>query len=251
MMNIGRNDLCLCGSNKKFKKCYGAVNSTCSIFLKEQCQKFINEHNEREKFVFRFFNEVLEDTNVILLKNKEGDDKLPLRVQMIIAFSLIDVLGSYWYEYLGKTGKTSERAQKWYEQFCLNDKNPNLLTPQDWSRISSDRLYQFRNSLVHFFGLSEKSDGIYFALAPNNLPDDKHKDWQKQFSKKGDESFIIKPANFYDLIREGAVLMLNEWSEVIKNAQTSPEHEKSHIEGIERIFNKINKEGAVKVMQEK
>ncbi len=109
-MKIGRNDPCPCGSSKKYKYCYDRTSAQCSARLRENRFTMLDEHNKREKFIFHFFKDVIQETNIILLKTEKGSDQIPSRIQMIIIFSLIDMLGNYWYEFLGQNGKTNERT---------------------------------------------------------------------------------------------------------------------------------------------
>ncbi|MFA6593891.1 MAG: SEC-C domain-containing protein [Candidatus Buchananbacteria bacterium] len=244
-MKVGRNDQCPCGSGRKYKHCYQDHDSGCLQKLKDDRIKMLAEHNDREKKVFRFFNEVIEETNIILLKSEDGHDKIQSRIQMIIIFSLVDMLGGYWYTFLGQNGKTLERPKNWYNKYCATEENIHY--KDFWTELNVERLYVFRNSLVHFFGLGEKYDNIYISLASNNLPDKTHKNWQEEFSKKGDKTIIIRPEDFYNLIKEGGVLMLKEWGNMIKQAQTNRDKECYYINGIERVWDKIRKEGAVRI----
>ena len=45
--------------------------------------------------------------------------------------------------------------------------------------------------------------------------------------------------------------MLNEWRSVIEKAQTDRNKEREHIEGTKMIWEKIHKEGAVRVQYNK
>lgn len=244
-MKIGRNDPCPCKSGKKYKHCYETDGSACVLFAYDQRVKMLQEHQGREDEVFRFFKEVTEETTVINLTDEKGNDRMPARIQMITIFSLVDVMGSYWFEYLDQTGRTNERAQVWYDKFCATDKNKHHIDL--WKDISSTRLYNFRNALVHFFGFGEASEGISIVLAPNNMQEEIRKKYEAGFLRAGHKTIVIRPRSFSDLIKEGAILMLKEWGSIITEAQTDRTREREYIEGIERVWNKVRKEGAVMV----
>ncbi len=204
--------------------------------------KLIEEHSMREKEVFAFFQAVMDESHQVFLNENNGVNRIPLRIQMIIAFSTIDVLASYWFEYLGQTGKTNERAQVWYERFCRTEENEylkGLLT-----EVTSERLYKFRNALVHFFGLGEDTKDIFIALAANDLSNEDREKMEAAFIKKRNKTILIRPKDFYDLVREGALLMLGLWENVIKEAQVNPQKEKEYLDGISRVYSKIMNEGA-------
>lgn len=213
--------------------------------MENQRIKNLEEHKKRDDEVFRFFKEVSEETHRVTAKDSHGNDFISARVQMIIAFSLIDVLASYWYEYKGCFGKTNERAQAWYKTYCTT--NDNEYYKELWKELDCENLYKFRNSLVHFFGLGEQDEKLYLSLCQNNLSEEIRQKWQLDFCQKNKKTFIIRPKDFSNMIKEGAILMLNEWKRVIEDAQIDREKEKVHIEGIERVWKKINKEGAVRV----
>lgn len=208
--------------------------------------KILEKHKKRDDAIFRFFKEASEETHCVIAKDSKGNDLISARVQMIIAFSLVDVLASYWYEYRSCFGKTNERAKFWYSTYCVTDKNKYY--KELWKELSCDKLYKFRNSLVHFFGLGEQCGDLYISLCQNNLPEKIRQKWQKDFLEKGQKTFIIRPREFSNMVKEGAILMLSEWKDVIKGAQTDRKKEQEHIEGINRIWEKIKKEGAVKVV---
>lgn len=244
MTKVGRNDPCVCGSDKKYKHCYLKGSKHCK-------RKRIEEHDEREKKVIRFLNDVVKEANVIALKNR-GNDVISSRIQMIVVFSVIDVYSNYWREYYEKNYQHEKRFRKWYDTFCRTEKNEFYKENKDrWEKISSQRIYQLRNSLVHFFGLSnaeaDKENLIHFSLTFNSQDMKQIEDWEKAFEEEASPTFTIRPIDFYKLVKAGAKIMLLEWVDLIKDSKKNPTTEKSHIEGIERIYNRYKKEGAVNI----
>ena len=206
-------------------------------------------HEKREKEVFNFFNGVTLETDSIFLKNSDSTDVIPLRIQMVVIFSLIDIFASYWYEYKGERGGQKDRFINWYDYFCRTNKNLKYKKDDKWDIIDSHRIYRLRCSLVHFFGLSEASELIYLALVSNNLPEKEIKELETRFTKLK-TNIIIKPHDFYVLVKNGGITMFNEWIENIKEANNGNDNKKSeHIDGIERIWKKIQNEGAVGIVK--
>ncbi len=246
-MDLSRNDKCPCGSGKKFKRCYSEENSGCVLFLKEMKDKMLNDHNENEKKVFRFFNETIEDIgSVFVIKKETGNSYVSQRVQIISVFTFIDVTAHYWFEYLGrKDGTPKIRFLDWTNNYCFTDKNPNYF--DEFKMMGSDKLYSLRNSLVHFFGLGESDPMYQFALVPNNATGEKVEEWRKGFKNRGHNVILFRPKTFYDFIIEGALLMLEDMRANIDASGIDENKKWKHIEGINRIFQKIMKEGAVKV----
>lgn len=215
--------------------------------LRDERIQMLKEHTDREKEVFHFFNQIIAETTIIYLKDANDKDQIPLRIQMIIIFSLIDVLGSYWYEYLGQSGKTNERAQAWYEAFCATDRNPHYQGL--WRELTSTRLYAFRNALVHFFGFGEENEGLSIILAASNLSEKMRLGMEEDLLVRGHKTIVMRPNNFSDLIKEGAIIMLHEWGSTIQAAQSEPVREAEYIAGIERVWKKVRKEGATGISE--
>ncbi len=204
-------------------------------------------HEQREKEVFNFFNGVISEMGIIYLKNDKGIDIIPLRIQMIIIFSLIDICASYWYEYKGVNDSPRNRFVSWYENFCRTRDNKEYKDKLEWSEISGNRIYDLRSSLVHFFGMSEFKERIHLALAPNILSTSELKEMEVKINKS-ERSLIIKSHDFNKLVKDGATIMLESWVEIIKQANGGDHDKKGvHIDGVERIWKKIQKEGAIQI----
>ncbi|OGM93190.1 hypothetical protein A2333_00460 [Candidatus Wolfebacteria bacterium RIFOXYB2_FULL_49_7] len=202
----------------------------------------IEKHNERKKEVVDFINDVIRDINSIFLCDYPSSP----RIQAIIVFSLLDILASYWYEYDGKCETQSKRFTSWLRTFCLIGQNVEYVKNTRWHKLSSERLWHLRNSLVHFFGLSNESDGIYMALASNKFSDKEVDEYESGINKLGESLVImVKPKDLYELIKQGGILMLKDWIKNIHEAQAgNNERGVRHIDGIERIYKKIQSEGA-------
>jgi hypothetical protein len=205
------------------------------------------EHNKREKFVIDFLTEVANETNIIYLKGESGNDRVPLRIQVIIVFSLLDVFANYWCEYRNNREKPRKRCCDWYEQFCKTDRNEEFVRDKQWAILSSSQMYDLRDSIVHFFALPEERENLSISLEPNNLPVAESQNLRNEFKKTGKNILIIKPHDFHKLIKKGGIVMLKDWANNIKASRNDKAKGDEHIAGMERLWNKVNKEGAVKI----
>lgn len=246
--NIGRNDPCPCGSTKKFKHCYLKDPSECPLFLRDQKQKLWDEHVFKDKEVFRFFNDVINDIGSVFRIHESGHDMVAQRVQLTTTFTFIDVVASYWYEYLGKNGTQRERFEEWLKKYCLTEENHEYKNDKELQKFTATRLYSFRSSMVHFFGMSEPSEGYFIAITPNNTPEEEVERWRLGFDAKKHPTIIVKPKRLHDLMTEGGILMLNEMHKNIEDSRFDESKKWAHVEGIDRIFQKVMKEGAVKIV---
>lgn len=242
----GRNDACPCGSCEKYKNCYGKQLDTCTVYTNEVKTLMEKSHAEKDKMVFQFFGDTLEDIGTIFYKNEKELEVVSSRVQLIAIFTLVDVLANYWYEYRNQTGTPKERFNTWLNAFCFTHENKEF-PGSEYQKITADRLYDFRSSLVHFFGLS-RTDENTFGIVPN---DEEAKRLMEGFIKRqrnnGKTMYMVDSKKLHSLVSEGAILMLNGWSQIIQESQTVEAKKWSHIEGINRIYDKVMLEGAVRV----
>jgi hypothetical protein len=63
---IGRNDICLCGSGKKYKKCCEILKTETKFTLgqmvsNEKCKNILNYFNEQEKYKHYRFIDITDD----------------------------------------------------------------------------------------------------------------------------------------------------------------------------------------------
>lgn len=209
--------------------------------------KFGQGHQKRDDAVFKFFKQVMEDVGTAFRTDKQNRPYIAERAQVTVAFTFVDVLSSYWYEYAGKTGTQSERFIEWVGRYCLTQNNP-LYDHTDFAKLSVERMYSFRNSMVHFFGISNPlEENIAIGIVSPRVLDDEIQRWRKAFEMAGHTAIIFTPKQLYDLVLEGSLLMLDEWKTVIELSQTDEAKKWGHIEGIDRIYKKIQLEGAALV----
>jgi len=204
------------------------------------------DHKRQDDAVFKFFKEAMEDIGTVFAMDTEKRNYTSERVQLVSVFTFLDVVASYWYEYLGKTGTQKERFLTFTKQYCLTTKNPDY-SNGDFVNLTPENLYAFRSSMVHFFGIAGLDNDYKITVAANRISDDLIEKWRQGFRERGHEVLIIKPKKLYNLILEGTLLILDEWKKIINEAQADDNKKWSHIEGINRIYKKIHSEGAVKV----
>jgi hypothetical protein len=204
-------------------------------------------HSEKEKQVFDFFNYIVEqEINVINVKNDKSVDLVPSRIQLIIIFSLVDIMSNYWYEFRGASAGNKVKFCEWVNTFCLTKNNKKYIAY--WKKVSAERLYSLRCSVVHFFGISEPSEGIYFAISPNDYPESKRGEFSRKVSKPGNKTIMLKTKHLHELVREGGILMLASWMRIIKQASKGdPTRRRAYVTGIDRVWAKYWREGAVHV----
>jgi hypothetical protein len=206
--------------------------------------RLAQEHAKKDTEVFKFFDVMSKDIGSSFRTEPSGKyDVVAQRVQLVAVFTFVDVVASYWYEYLNKTGTQKERFLRWSEAFCFIADNPQF--SGDVTLLNSKSLYTIRSSLVHFFGLGE---GVPIMIAPNRSTTAQMNAWRATLKTIGRVDIpLLSPKDIYNLFLEGAILMLSGWKTNVADAQTDEGKKWMHIEAIDRIHRKIMKEGAILV----
>lgn len=189
-----RNEPCPCGSKIKYKNCFERELETCALYIEQRKKGMLIQHKEKDDKVFYFFKEVLDDIGSVFVHNDSGKELVSSRVQVVIVFTLIDIVASYWFAYHGRTGTPTQRFTEWMNKYCFIPGNKEF-SNSAYTKPNGERLFELRNSLVHFFGLASKKDALHnFAIAPN---DDKWVTVTEKFTKvlkKKDRIFLSSKA---------------------------------------------------------
>lgn len=248
-VKIGRNDDCPCGSvfngkRLKYKKCYGCPNSVCPLFLRDEKQKVVRDHEKRDKEVFAFFTDMAEEFKQVFMY--DPIPKIPTRIAFITLFSLIDTLANFWSEYTNNHGKPKERFNVWVDKFIFTNINQEYRQYEQLSYVDMNQLYEFRSSLVHFMGLASQSKYKYrISLIENK--NEKFDDSVLARALASNNILILEPKKFFKVILEGAVNMFKEIGEGLGGADINSEKGQEYIQGIQRLHKKIKTDGAVKI----
>ena len=246
---IGVNDDCPCGSNRKYKKCYLANSEHCALFLKE---KYIRMNEENEKMTQEVTESLLrttQDLNQLFYKTPEDIEIIPSLMQMIGIFTVVDVLGSYWYEYLGRTGKQSERFDDFINNFCFTDKNQEFVQRKYLGTVTAEELRDLRNSIVHFYGLGASHHFSIISNFSKTATEAQTDAAVKSFTKIRPDMVFIQPFELKRIVIEGAAVMLERF-QADGGAAVTDIDKLAHIENVRRIHRKLKEEGAAIVSQE-
>jgi hypothetical protein len=215
--------------------------------MDERRQRLAREHQQKDDAVFQFFKIATEEINSVFAVRADGKNYTSERVQLVCIFTLVDIVANYWYEYLGRTnGTPRSRFEEWVNKYCLNDQNPEYVGT-DFVYLTANDIYATRSSLIHFFGMSGLSGRHKLTFATNSISDDFIARYKKKFQERGHSILVVKPKKLHNLVLEGTLLMLFDWKQIIAEAQRDEEKKWQHIEGIDRIYQKIQLEGAMKV----
>ena len=209
-------------------------------------QRLGREHQKKDDAVFKFFREAMEDIGSAFVVDDKKRNYTSERVQLICVFTFIDVVASYWFEYLGRNGTQREHFLTWVQEYCLTERNPKY-SKTDFVNLTATNLYAVRCSMVHFLGIAGLGGDYKLTFATNRMSDDFIEKYRKGFRDHGHQVLIVKPKSLHNLILEGTVLMFDDWKKVIDEAQTDEGKKWGHIEGIDRLYQRIQIEGAAKV----
>jgi len=205
-------------------------------------------HEEKLKYVIDILPIMTGEMNQ-LFYTENGKEIVASRVQLIIVFTIIDVLASYWFEYLGKTGKPSERFEEYINRFCFVTENSGYAIKKYLKGMTIDSLSTLRNGLVHFYGLGNHS----CTILPNitALYSEKKLDSAvKNIRKMRPNIRMIQPCEFKNIVIESAILLVNHLYISDSRVKDQIALKLAHAEGISRIYQKLINEGASNLSQE-
>ena len=163
---------------------------------------------------------------------------------------MIDIFANYWFEYLNQEGiknnKHGERFKKYTEKFCLTNNNEIFKISKLLSNLTVDNFYKFRCALVHFYGVGIQN----IAVAGDesiDLPEEYLQSIIKELKLKLPEITILRPREMRDLVIDSVKLMLEQFIIIVNNSRIETDLVRKHTEGIDRIYQKLMKEGAIGV----
>lgn len=249
MNKIGVNDPCPCNSGKKYKKCYLSESKSCLIYRKERRKKDIEEHEKNEKYVTDCLLQVTEELKSLFYKTNEGDEIIPVLMQMMGIFTVIEVLGSYWYEYQNKTGKPTERFIEFVSTFCFDEINKEYKQRKYLKNMTAEELCKLRNSIIHFYGLGKNNKLCIIPNIARKSPQEKIDQTINNFLKIRKDFIFIQPFELKSIVIQGAISMLEKFKEDLKSIKDEVD-EANYISNIKRIQVKLFNEGASRVSRE-
>lgn len=206
-------------------------------------------HQEKDDRVFGFFDAALKDIGTVFKRDQNGRSFASERMQLIAVFSLIDIIASYWFEYQGKNKKKTghgERFAAWINEYGLAPRNHSY-SGTDFAKLTTERLYHFRCSMIHFMGMSDGKARPAICIASNEIKKSEVQKMREGFRKRGVQVVIFKPKQLYNLICDGVIEMMDDWKEIILESDKDDTMKWAHMEGIDRIFQRIEFEGAARV----
>lgn len=228
---VGRNKLCPCQSGLKYKKCYLDKSDDCSIYSSEKIKQRVAEHKEKEKEVIDFLTNSIAEASKVF---SSGQKNLH-RAQLLMAFTLADILSQYWMLYLEKTQRQSDYFQEWLSEFCLSEVNQVYNQEYYLRKLDSEKLYKLRNSITHFFGLPREFKVVVF---PEEHDPRKIKRFVDIFKKDLNmEIYPVQSQKIYTMIINGGNLMIERMREQIAR---DPD---VYFNGISRIYSDVEDRG--------
>ncbi|MEI6480439.1 MAG: SEC-C metal-binding domain-containing protein [bacterium] len=249
---LGRNDMCACKSGLKYKHCYLANNSDCILFKDKQITEMEKLHEEHVQETLKILLSITGELAQLFHLDKNGIQVVPVRMQLIGIFTIVDVIAHYYNEYGGESLTQSVRFINFVERFCFVDENKEYASRKYLGDMSVNELYSLRNGLVHFYGLAEAK----YCILPNlskvftqEIVDNAYNDFTELSKIQGKDLCFVQPSELRMVVVEGVVLVLKYFSQMEADSTKSKEKRLAHLSGMERIFKKLEKEGASVVDQ--
>jgi len=223
-----------------FEKKLNSVRKQCLEILKST--QFLAKKLKDNNIDFKFTLSEKPETIVNKLKLH-----LPIRSQMIVLFANLEVIFCLNISYQNKTdddkkvrdlARNNKVVKKFLNNYFLIDKNKYYKqNKKRFSKISAQQIRDFRNSLTHFFSLSNN-----ISIIPSVL-DNKARKLEKMLKEqRQNNSIFISPEDLYELIKNAGILMIKEWNNDFLN---NPQEFKRKILSVQSV---IKKNGAVIVL---
>ncbi len=184
--------------------------------------------------------------------NQDGKGVISARLQLIALFTLIDILGNYYNEFLGKGSTThTERFNTFVETFCFSDQNEKFKERKHMKGINANTLRNLRNGLVHFYGIGTQKDIIIISSDLVSSADEKADEIMKgiQRSSISKDPVIVEPSELKDIIKRGASLMAYQFG-IDDVEAVSDAYKLGQAQAIDRVWKKIMAEGSLFIKPE-
>jgi len=202
-------------------------------------------HDAKEKYVVDFLITATDELSRGFAKNNEGHEFLPDRAKLVLCFTIMDVLAGFWEKYNDRTyASSSQKAQffDWANKFCLTAHNKAYAKTMMLQALTIENLYDLRCSIVHAYCLPEKREDTHMGILPNESSDEYIESFAKKLSEKGGgKDIMLKPDYIHSMVMDGAELMLKE---MVHQIESNPDF---HIEGVERIYQELQRRGAASI----
>ena len=204
---------------------------------------FFIVYDKKIKIVTDLLTEAIDEiSDVFRFKNQDKKDVISARVQLILVFTFIDIVANYYLAYLGTDDHgPTKKFLDFVEKFCFTNKNAYFNERKHLKNVNAIDLKNLRNGLVHFYGIGTQK-GI--VIASNGLGDDEILSVVNNNSLDK-EPIVVIPMELY-LIVQGATELFFENFSIAEEHTTQEKISKMY--ALDRIIEKIEKEGAVHIM---
>lgn len=215
MLKVRPNDPCICWRKDwnwkfvKFKKCYWHKNK-----YEIKCEKFISDNKLKRNNIINQHIKLCSDEIFWSFKLLDIEKSKFTSAAFILIFSLLDTLSYMYNLYSWDIPLDDDRWVKlkfcnFLEKFCLNKNNEEYIFfiekyNKVW-KISSNEIYKFRCSLVHYFWLKES----WITIWNWDLPS-KHLEIIQKHNNNSDNSLkFIDPKSFLLIILKWGINFIN------------------------------------------
>ena len=160
---INPNDLCPCGSNKRFKKCWWVdiFQNECMSFLKDNRQTWV------KKIQKHIDERTIEIANIVIALNKigkENSDNTTL-YEFIIIFAFWSTVAYMWSLFNNYNMWDKQAFLGFHNRFCSKKSGNNIYNEYpELTQFSWEMLYWIRSDLVHFLALKDGYGGKNIGL---------------------------------------------------------------------------------------
>lgn len=170
-----------------------------------------------------------------------GNSEVFIRTRLLIAFALLEVLCGVFDKYHDLNLTNRPLLKRWLREYCLTPKNQAYANHPYLKRIDDERLYKFRNSIMHAFAIPESEGGVAVIVVNGSELDSKLQKMDAALSRKGITAIFISPDSLTGLFAAGAKILMSEMFVSVDAA--TPQH----LEGMSRVRREFFRRGSKKM----
>ncbi len=194
------------------------------------------KYAEFSKEIDQNLNDIIDEFSkaIAVLKNEKDF----VRIRFLLCFSFLEVICTIYNSFYNLSLTNSKLLPQWIKNYCLKIGNQTYDKHPYFKMIDEGFLYNFRNSIIHAFGLPEQLNGIS-VICP-----DKGNEYSPLIKKielgmlaKGHKVVFISPNSLLQLLLNGFEKL---HSEIFLDPSKAT---RSEFDGLKRIQKEMRRRG--------
>ncbi|MEI6810867.1 MAG: hypothetical protein WCK60_02335 [Candidatus Nomurabacteria bacterium] len=164
-------------------------------------------------------------------------DKNLVRIKLLISFSLLEIFSSIYNNFYNLGHGNSRQIIEFLEKYCFVKNNTTYVEHSYIKRLNPERIYKFRNSIIHSFALPQYENPTITVI--NGSEDSEViKKFEEGFANKGESVVFLSPDSLTKLFICGFTLLHFEIF------VPDDKFTENHLNGVKEVFKEMQRRGA-------